>query len=98
MITVLLALSSCLGKDRMSPDGCSQSLSLCSQWKLATSRQVANGLCRDDFIGHAVRLEFCSKLVSYLMTTRRMHLHDLVRFKCQLAKAVQQKIAAHRQA
>jgi hypothetical protein len=28
------ALSSCSGKERESPNGCHQSLSLCSQWKL----------------------------------------------------------------
>jgi type III restriction enzyme len=44
-----------------------------------------------------VRLEFFRKLVSYLMEQRRIPLNDLVRFKYQLAKAVQEKIAACRQ-
>jgi hypothetical protein len=37
------------------------------------------------------------KDVAYLTTTRGMALNDLLRFKYQLAKAVQEKIAAYRQ-
>jgi type III restriction enzyme len=44
-----------------------------------------------------VLLEFCRKTVAYLTTTRGMALNDLLRFKYQLAKAVQEKIAAYRQ-
>lgn len=57
-----------------------------------------DGQCRDDFIGQAKRLEFCRKLVSYLMAAQKIPLNDLVRFKYQLAKAVKEKIAAHRRA
>jgi type III restriction enzyme len=52
--------------------------------------------CRQPDLTQPVLLEFCRKLVAYLVETRRLALNDLVRFKYQLAKAVQQKIAAHR--
>jgi type III restriction enzyme len=48
-------------------------------------------------ITQLVRLEFCRKLVTYLMRQRRIPLKDLVRFKFQLAKAVQEKISVYRQ-
>ena len=41
-------------------------------------------------------LEFCRKLVAYLTERRGLALNDLLRFKYQLAKATQQKIAAYR--
>ncbi|MBL8352138.1 MAG: DEAD/DEAH box helicase family protein [Burkholderiaceae bacterium] len=44
-----------------------------------------------------VRLEFCRKVIADLTTRRGLALNDLLRFKYQLAKAVQQKIAAYRQ-
>ena len=52
--------------------------------------------CRQPDLTQPVLLEFCRKLVAYLVETRRLALNDLVRFKYPLAKAVQQKIAAHR--
>lgn len=54
--------------------------------------------CRQPDITQAVLLEFCRKLIAYLIETRRLALNDLARFKYPLAKAVQQKIAACRQA
>ena len=53
--------------------------------------------CRQPDVTQPVLLEFCRKTVSYLTTTRGIALNDLLRFKFQLAKAVQQKIAAYRQ-
>jgi len=41
-------------------------------------------------------LEFCRKLVSFLTEQRNIPLHDLLRFKYQLAKITEQKIAAFR--
>lgn len=52
--------------------------------------------CRQPDLTQTVLLEFCRKLVAFLVETRRLALNDLVRFKYQLAKAVQQKIAAYR--
>ena len=48
-------------------------------------------------ITQPVLLEFCRKMVAYLMEQRGIPLNDLVRFKYQLAKAVQEKIATYRQ-
>jgi type III restriction enzyme len=53
--------------------------------------------CRQSDITQPVLLEFCRKIVAYLMEQRSLSLNDLLRFKYQLAKAVQQKIAAYRQ-
>ena len=53
--------------------------------------------CRQADVTQPVLLEFCRKVVAYLTTTRGLALNDLLRFKYQLAKAVQQKIAAYRQ-
>lgn len=53
--------------------------------------------CRQPDITQPVLLEFCRKVVAYLTTTRGLALNDLLRFKYQLAKAVQQKSAAYRQ-
>ncbi len=52
--------------------------------------------CRQPDLTQPVLLEFCRRLVSSLVETRCLALNDLVRFKYQLAKAVQQKIAAYR--
>ncbi len=53
--------------------------------------------CRQPDVTQPVLLEFCRKTVAYLTTTRGVALNDLLRFKFQLAKAVQQKVAAYRQ-
>lgn len=53
--------------------------------------------CRQPDITQPVLLEFCRKTVAYLVEKRGVALNDLLRFKYQLAKAVQQKIAAYRQ-
>ena len=53
--------------------------------------------CRQPDITQFVLLEFCRKVIAHLTTTRGLALNDLLRFKYQLAKAVQQKIAAYRQ-
>lgn len=53
--------------------------------------------CRQADVTQPVLLEFCRKVVAHLTTTRGLALNDLLRFKYQLAKAVQQKIAAYRQ-
>ena len=53
--------------------------------------------CRRVDVTQPVLLEFCRKVIADLTTTRGLALHDLLRFKYQLAKAVQQKIAAYRQ-
>lgn len=65
-----------------------------------TELQLARWLdreCRQADVTQPVLLEFCRKVVADLMTTRGVALNDLLRFKFQLAKAVQQKIAAYRQ-
>lgn len=53
--------------------------------------------CRQADIVQPVLLEFCRKLVAHLVEQRRIPLNDLLRFKYQLAKAIQQKIADYRQ-
>ena len=53
--------------------------------------------CRQADVTQPVLLEFCRKIIADLTTTRGLALNDLLRFKYQLAKAVQQKIAAYRQ-
>lgn len=53
--------------------------------------------CRQPDITQPVLLEFCRKVIAHLTSTRGLALNDLLRFKYQLAKAVQQKIAAYRQ-
>ena len=53
--------------------------------------------CRQKDIIQSALLEFCRQMVSYLMEQRGISLNDLNRFKYQLAKAVQRKIAAYRQ-
>lgn len=53
--------------------------------------------CRQADVTQPVLLEFCRKVVAYLTSTRGLALKYLLRFKYQLAKAVQQKIAAYRQ-
>lgn len=53
--------------------------------------------CRQPDIQQPVLLEFCRKIVSFLTSVRRISLSDLLRFKYQLSKAIQQKIAAYRQ-
>jgi len=52
--------------------------------------------CRQPDITQPVLLEFCRKIVVYLMKQRHIPLSDLFRFKFQLAKAVEQKIKACR--
>ncbi|MEI6847112.1 MAG: hypothetical protein WCK32_03595 [Chlorobiaceae bacterium] len=53
--------------------------------------------CHQPDITQPVLLEFCRKLVAYLMEQRNIPLPDLLRFKYQLAKVTLQKIAAYRQ-
>ena len=53
--------------------------------------------CHQPDIIQPVLLEFCRKMVSYLIERRGISLNDLLRFKYQLAKALQQKIAGYRQ-
>ena len=53
--------------------------------------------CRQVDVTQPVLLEFCRKVIADLTTTRGLALNDLLRFKYQLAKAVQQKIATCRQ-
>ena len=53
--------------------------------------------CRQADVTQPVLLEFCRKMIADLTATRGLALNDLLRFKYQLAKAVQQKIAAYRQ-
>lgn len=53
--------------------------------------------CRQADVTQPVLLEFCRKVVAYMTTTRGLPLNDLLRFKYQLAKAVQQKISTYRQ-
>jgi type III restriction enzyme len=55
-----------------------------------------DGQCRQPDITQPVLLEFCRKLVSFLIERRGIPLNDLLRFKYQLAKVVQQKIAVYR--
>ncbi len=52
--------------------------------------------CRQPDLTQPVLLEFCRRIVAHLTMTRGLALNDLLRFKFQLAKAVQQKIAAYR--
>ena len=56
-----------------------------------------DGQCRQPDLLQPVLLEFCRKIVAFLTTTGGLALNDLLRFKYQLAKAVQEKIAAYRQ-
>jgi len=56
-----------------------------------------DGQCRQPDLLQPVLLEFCRKIVAFLTTTRGLALNDLLRFKYQLAKAVQEKIATYRQ-
>lgn len=53
--------------------------------------------CRQPDLTQPVLLEFCRKVVAYLLETRHIAMNDLLRFKYQLAKAIAQKIAEHRQ-
>ena len=53
--------------------------------------------CRQSDITQPVLLEFCRKVIASLIEKRGIPLNDLLRFKFQLAKAVQQKIKAYRQ-
>ena len=53
--------------------------------------------CRQPDIQQPVLLEFCRKIVSFLTSVRKISLSDLLRFKYQLSKAIQQKIATYRQ-
>ena len=65
-----------------------------------TDLQLARWLdkeCRQADLTQPVLLEFCRKTIAELTTTRGLALNELLRFKYQLVKAVQQKIAAYRQ-
>ena len=63
--------------------------------ELALSRWL-DGQCHQQDITQPVLLEFCRKLVAHLIDVRGVSLNDLLRFKYQLAKVVQQKISACR--
>lgn len=52
--------------------------------------------CRQADITQPVLVEFCRKLIAFLIEKRCIPLQDLLRFKYQLARAVQQKIATCR--
>lgn len=52
--------------------------------------------CQQPDITQPVLLEFCRKLVASLIETRNIPLHDLLRFKYQLAKVTKEKIASYR--
>lgn len=52
---------------------------------------------RQDDVAQPVLLEFCRKAVAHLIEKRGFKIEDLVRFKYQLAKALQRKIADARQ-
>jgi len=54
------------------------------------------GQCRQRDLLQPVTLEFCRKMVAYLIEQRGIAMNDLLRFKYQLAKAVQQKIGDYR--
>ncbi len=65
-----------------------------------TDRQLSRWLdkeCRQPDITQSVLLEFCRKTIAYLMEKRGLPLNHLLRFKFQLANALQQKIMAYRQ-
>jgi type III restriction enzyme len=53
--------------------------------------------CRQPDLTQPVLLEFCRRILAHLTTLRGLALNDLLRFKFQLAKAVQRKISAYRQ-
>lgn len=53
--------------------------------------------CRQPDLTQPVLLEFCRKIVAYLVEIRHFAMNDLLRFKYQLAKAVQHKITNYRQ-
>lgn len=52
---------------------------------------------RQDDIRQTELLEFCRRIVAHLIEKRGFRLEDLVRFKYQLAKAVERKVAEYRQ-
>lgn len=52
--------------------------------------------CRQPDITQPILLEFCRKLVTFLIEEWSIPLRDLLRFKYQLAKAVMQKISSYR--
>jgi type III restriction enzyme len=65
-----------------------------------TDLQLARWLdreCRQPDVSQPVMLEFCRKAVAHLTGPRKIELNDLLRCKYQLARAIQQKIAKHRQ-
>ena len=65
-----------------------------------TELQLARWLdreCRQQDVTQSVMLEFSRKAVAHLTGPRKIELNDLLRCKYQLARAVQQKIAKHRQ-
>lgn len=52
---------------------------------------------RQEDIRQVELLEFCRRTVAHLMERRALRLEDLVRFKYQLAKAIERKISDYRQ-
>jgi len=65
-----------------------------------TDRQLSRWLdkeCRQPDITQPVLLEFCRKTIAYLMEKRGLSLNHLLRFKFQLANALQQKVKTYRQ-
>ncbi len=63
---------------------------------LELSRWLDQQLHQPD-ITQPVLLEFCRKIVAYLTEQRRIPLNELLRFKYQLAKAIERKIASYRE-
>jgi len=66
-------------------------------WTELTLSRWLDKACRQEDITQPVMLEYCRKLIANLIEHRNIPLHDLLRFKFQLAKATQQKITALRQ-
>lgn len=66
------------------------------EWTDTELSRWLNRECRQQDITQPVLLEFCRKMVAFLIEHRRIGLRELLRFKYQLAKAIEQKIAAYR--
>ena len=66
-------------------------------WTELTLSRWLEKECRNIDITQPVLLEFCRKVVASLVERRNIPLHDLLRFKFQLAKVTAQKITACRQ-
>jgi type III restriction enzyme len=65
-------------------------------WTDLTLSRWLDKQCRQPDITQPVLLEFCRKLVATLIEQRNIPLHDLLRFKYQLAKVTLRKILAYR--